>query len=80
METLYSDSDGVVRGVKLRTGGGHLERAVNHLYPLELSCDRTPLIPQGQLNPEAPVFRSTRDAAVAARARIRDVANDEHTD
>ena len=80
VETLHSGSDGVVRGVKLRTGGGHLERALNHLYPLELSCDRTPLIPQGQLNPEAPVFRSTRDAAVAARVRIHDVANDEQTD
>ena len=31
--------DGVVRGGKLRTGNATLERAVQHLYPMELQCD-----------------------------------------
>ena len=44
VEKLYTAWKGVVGGAKLRTGGGYLERAVNHLYPLELSCDRTTLI------------------------------------
>ena len=77
VEKLYTGRDGVVRGVKLRAGGGHLERAVNHLYPLELSCDRTPLTPQEQLNPEAREFRPTRDAAIAARVRMQDIADEE---
>ena len=77
VEKLYTGRDGVVRGVKLRAGGGHLERAVNHLYPLELSCDWTPLTPQEQLNPEAREFRPTRDAAIAARVRMQDIADEE---
>ena len=50
--------DQVVRGAKLRVGKSVLERAVQHLYPLELACDKTP--PPNQptpLNPGAPVFR-----------------------
>lgn len=30
--------DGVVRAAKLRTSKGNLEREVQHLYPLELTC------------------------------------------
>ena len=32
--------DGVVRTVKLHVGTSRLERAVQHLFPLELSCDQ----------------------------------------
>ena len=64
--------DGIVRGAKLRAGKGVLERAVQHLYPLELSCDRT----VARLNPEAPPYRPRRDAAVAARLRIADAAEE----
>ena len=31
--------DGVLRAARLRPGKHHLERAVQHLYPLELLCD-----------------------------------------
>ena len=55
-----------------------LERPVQHLYPLELSCDRTTATPRPTLSAEVPVFRQSRDAAVAARARIEDAA--ERTD
>lgn len=54
----------------MRAGKSYLERPIQHLYPLELSCDRAAEAPTAQLNAEAPVFRPTRDAAVAARARI----------
>ena len=37
---LIKGHNGVVQGAKLRTGTSHLERAVQQLYPLELSCDR----------------------------------------
>ena len=38
--SLITRSDGVVRGARLRAGKNRLERAVQHLYPMELSCDR----------------------------------------
>ena len=42
VEGLIRGRDGVVRGAKVRTVNRQLERAVQHLYPLELSCDREP--------------------------------------
>ena len=81
VEQLIEGRDGVVRGARLRAGRSHLERPIQHLFPLELSCDRenvqrdtTPL------NPTAPVFRPRRDAAVAARFRMQEVAEDEELD
>ena len=59
-------------------GRSHLERPIQHLYPLELSCAKenvqrnmTPL------DPTAPVFRPRRDAAVAASLRMQEVAKEE---
>ncbi len=56
VEELYKGRDGVVRAVKLRAGKTFLERAVNQLYPLELSCDRSESRPSVQLNPDARDF------------------------
>ncbi|XP_028409519.1 uncharacterized protein LOC114532142 [Dendronephthya gigantea] len=66
---VIEGKDNVVRGVRVRTPNGDLERAVQHIYPLELSCDRKKWSP----NPEAPIFtpRPTRDAAVAAKMRLK---------
>ena len=71
--------DGVVRAVKLRVGTSRLERAVHHLFPLELSCDQPRAEEAGStaLSTETPEFRPRRDAAVAANLRIRDVAQSE---
>lgn len=81
VEELIEGRDGVVRGAKLRAGRSHLERPIQHLYPLEMSCDKenvhgdtTPL------NPTAPKFRPKRDAAVAARLRMQEVAEEEERD
>ena len=78
VEQLIEGRDGVVRGARLRAGRSHLERPIQHLFPLELSCDKdnvqrdtTPL------NPTAPVFRPRRDAAVAARLRMQEVTEEE---
>ena len=38
---LIRSRDGIVRATKLRSGTVYSEMAVQHLYPLELSCDRT---------------------------------------
>ena len=69
VEELIAGHDGVVRVAKLRKS--HLEWAVQHLYPLELSCDRTKPTTLGTLNANAPDFRPRRDAAVAANMRIQ---------
>ena len=36
---LITGKDGVVRGVKVPTGKSIIERPVQFLYPMELSCD-----------------------------------------
>jgi hypothetical protein len=36
VQELYPGKDGVIRTAKIKTGNGHLDRAVNLLYPLEL--------------------------------------------
>ena len=75
MQKLIAGRDGVVRAAKVRTQKTVLERAIQHLYPLELLCDRsndaTPL------NPTVPLFRSRQDAAAAAELRILDIAIDD---
>ena len=73
-EELIAGRDGVVRAVKLRAGKRYLERAVQQLYLLELSCDKSREAPKPPLNPEALAFRPRRDAAVAARLRVQDIA------
>ena len=74
VEQLY----GVIRAVKLRTGKSILERPMQHLYPLEMSCDDPENVARpSQLDAQAPVFRPRRDAALAARIRFRDVLQDE---
>jgi hypothetical protein len=76
VEKLFPGKDGVVRAVKLRAGKTYLERPVQHLYPLELSCDKRPATPE-TLNPEAPPFRPKRDAAVAGDLRNKDILRNE---
>ena len=75
IEKLIVGRDGVVRAAKVRTRKTVLERAIQHLYPLELSCDRSK--DATPLNPTAPPFRPRRDAAAAAELRIQDIANDD---
>lgn len=68
--------DGAARAVNFSVSTSCLERAVQHLLPLELSCDQQRDKEGGSavLRTERPEFRPTRDAAVAASERIRDVA------
>ena len=40
VEQLIEGRDCVVRGARLRAGPSHLERPIQHLYPLELSFDK----------------------------------------
>ena len=79
VESLIPGRDGIVRVARLRSGKNTLERAVQQLYPLELSCDM--ISPKGnkrELNPTIEEFRPRRDAAAAARARVQDIIEEEH--
>jgi hypothetical protein len=78
VEELFKGRDGVVRAVRLRAGMNFLERPPIHLYPLELSCDKKEKKNQEPLNPDVPPFRPKRDAAVAARQQIQEVATIEN--
>jgi hypothetical protein len=75
VSSVMKGRDDVIRGASKRTSNGNIERAVQHIYPLELSCDETKWNP----NPEAPTFTPhlTRDAAKAAKIRLNQVADAE---
>jgi hypothetical protein len=77
VKELFPGKDGVIRAVKLHAGKSYLERPIQHLYPLELSCDRREANPV-VLDPEAPPFRPKRDAAVAAELRNNDILQNDH--
>jgi hypothetical protein len=78
-KSIITGKDGVVRGAVVKTGKGELERAVQQLFPLELSCD---LNNNPQLNSDASEFhpRTKRAAAEAARVAIRELAENEQSD
>ena len=71
VEQLFPGKDEVVRAVKLRAGKSYLERPVQHLYPLELSCNKCDVQPT-KLNGEAPPFCPRRDAAAAENLGIQE--------
>ena len=76
VEKVIVSTDGIVRGAVLRSGKPRIERAVQYLYPIELSCDR-PRPQLAELNPQAQPFRPRREAAVAARVRVQNIARNE---
>ena len=78
VEQLYEGKDGVVRAVKLRAGKSYMKRPVQHLYPLEFSCDSKKNQKTKRtvdLNAKATEFRPRRDAAVASRIRNQQLAD-----
>lgn len=73
---------GCRRGIgvaKLRTGKGYRERAVQHIYPLELLCDMTKTAEKEtqNLDKNAEVLKPKRDAAAAAKIRMQSIAKTE---
>ena len=85
VEALIKCTDCVVRAARLRSGRGRLERAAQHLYPLELSCDRSEQA-EGEntqetkavtLDPAAAPFVPKRRAAIEAKKRISDMLSNE---
>jgi hypothetical protein len=78
IESFIVGRDGVIRGARLRAGKSHIERAMQHLVPKELSCDIYPTEDIGRNeNQEKTSERTTRAAAVEARERIANIARNE---
>ena len=77
---LFEGRDGVVRAAKLCAGKSFLERPVQHLFPLELTCANSVQVQNASdPNPEPRPSRSRRYAAVAAGLRIQDALQEEET-
>ena len=84
----FPGPDNTVRAVRVKTSNSYLERAVQHLYPLELSCDvdqdtvrRTNgnlNTDNDKLNPEVTEFRPKRNVAAIAELKIIDVTQEEN--
>ena len=77
IQELITGRDGIVRGAKLRAGKSTLERAVQHLYPLEFQCDDSTVGKTSELNADAREFRPRRVAAAIAKLRMRDQMEEE---
>ena len=74
MRETFKGKDGIVRGARVKTANGELERPIHYLYPLELTCDVENF---KKPDPTVPTFvpRATKDAA---RLRMQDILkNDE---
>ena len=75
----------MVRASRLRAGRLYLECAIQHLYPMELSCDQLREEHEeggrtSHLNPSVREFRPTRRAAIAAGDKIHRIAQVEAND
>ena len=71
---MIQGRDGVVRVVKVLTANGELERPIQFLYPLELSCN-TGECAEPRLNANAKEFRPKRRAADDAIKNIHEICN-----
>ena len=72
---IFPGTDGIVRAVELRSEKSILQRPIQLLYPLELSCDVKKSGKDDTLNVEAEEFRPRRNAAEIARIQIGDQLN-----
>ena len=78
IESFIVGRDGVIRGARLRAGKSHIELAMQHLFPMELSCDIYPTEDIGtNEKQEKSSERTTRAAAVEACERIANIARNE---
>ena len=74
VERLIEGKDGVVCAVQLTSGRNRMERAIQHLYPLELSCNVTrdeeaEQVNPTHLDPKAIAFVPKRKAGINATWR-----------
>ena len=74
---IFKGKDKIVRAAKIKCGKSELERAVQHLYPIELHCDwkYNDCIKTNEMNEDGQVQeprRSKKAAAAVAKLKIRD--------
>ena len=74
---LFKGKDRIVPAAKIRCGKSELERAVQHLYPMELHCDwkYNNCIKTNEMNEDDQVQeprRSKKAAAAVSKLKIRD--------
>ena len=69
--------DSKVSVARLRTGKSYLERAIQQVYPLKLSCYTTEPAQEPTMNADAEEFRARRSTSKIVRVRINDLANDD---
>ena len=74
---LKEGQDGVIRSTKVKCNKSILERAVQHLYPMELSCEQ-PKNKTQELNPHANEYWPKCASAEAAKYRISEVTEYEN--
>ena len=68
----------MIRGARLRAGKSYIKSAMQHLFPMELSCDKNPVEDiVTNVRQEKAVGRLLRDAAIKARERIANIARNE---
>ena len=77
IDTLKKGRNGVVRAARLRAGRSYLERTIQQLYPLKLSCDRKK---RSSLNALVEEFKPRRRAGTVARENIRLIEEQENED
>lgn len=70
VEEELKGGDGVVRGVRMRAGKSYLERPLQELFPMELSCDRTEQKKEQVESNQVEEPRPKRQAAVKANEKI----------
>ena len=82
VRSVITGKDGAVRGVKLKTGKGIIERPVQHLYPMELKVDGHKVTQdnpkQKELNHEVEEFKPKQHKKAKGMAvdRIKGLALD----
>ena len=73
VQHINKGKDGNIHSVKLPCKKAILERAIQHLYPMELTCSSYTAPKEVILDPNARVFSPKRNAAVAANERLKEV-------
>ena len=83
VEELYKGRDGIIRAARLKVGKNYLERALQNLYPLELSTlnDKESKVEEHNHEESDKITtkprRSSRTAAANARVKLQLINRDE---
>ena len=78
VQQINKGKDGNIPSVKLRCKKTILERTIQHLYPIELTCSSYEAPKEVVLDPNVRYFLPKRNAAAAANERIKEVTDCEN--